>query len=173
MVDITQLLQQLLTKNNQCYGKRHRILHSKSSNRFSLLATLYFCSISNYETAVLANASSYKLGAVLLQQQPLGHSKPVTKYQDYDHYWGALCTNWKGSDSFHLGLWIFNGLLGSIKVWYTYRPLFSSKQLEVLPLRVQIFRLTMLHCEYSISHVPGKQLVIADTFSWTPAGIIL
>ena len=43
--------------------------------------------------------------------------------------------------------------------------LFSSKQLEVLPLRVQIFRLTMLHCEYSISHVPGKQLVIADTFS--------
>ena len=52
----------------------------------------------------------------------------------------------------------------------SFVALFSSKKLEVLPLKVQIFRLRMLHCEYSISHVPGKQLVIADT---PPAGIIL
>ena len=34
--------------------------------------------------------------------------------------------------------------------------LFSSKQLEVLPLRVHRFHLRMLRYDYSISHVPGK-----------------
>jgi hypothetical protein len=44
-------------------------------------------------------------------------------------------------------------------------PLFSSKKLEDLPLRLQRFRLRMMRYNYTISHVPGKQLVISDTLS--------
>ena len=47
-------------------------------------------------------------------------------------------------------------------------PLFSTKNLEELPLRVQRFRLQMMRYSFSITHVPGKQLVIADTLSRAP-----
>ena len=47
-------------------------------------------------------------------------------------------------------------------------PLFSTKNLEELPVRVQRFRLRMLRFNFSISHVPGKQLTIADMLSRAP-----
>ena len=40
-------------------------------------------------------------------------------------------------------------------------PLFSTMNLKELPLRVQRFRLRMMRYSCSITHVPGKQLVIA------------
>ena len=48
-------------------------------------------------------------------------------------------------------------------------PLFSSKHLEELPIRVQRFRLRMMRFQFTISHVPGKELIIADTLSRAPA----
>ena len=48
-------------------------------------------------------------------------------------------------------------------------PLFSSKHLEELPIRVQRFRLRMMRFQFSICHVPGKDLIIADTLSRAPA----
>ena len=47
-------------------------------------------------------------------------------------------------------------------------PLFSSKHLEELPLRVQRFRMRMMRFQFTISHVPGKDLTIADTLSRAP-----
>ena len=41
-------------------------------------------------------------------------------------------------------------------------PLLSSKHLEELPVRVQWFRLHMLRFQFTITHVPGKDLIIAD-----------
>jgi transposase InsO family protein len=49
-------------------------------------------------------------------------------------------------------------------------PLFSSKNLEDLPLRVQRFRMRMMRFQFTISHVPGKELTIADALSRAPAG---
>ena len=46
--------------------------------------------------------------------------------------------------------------------------LFSSKQLEELPLRVQRFRMRMMRFQYTTSHVPGKDLIIVDTLSRAP-----
>ena len=46
--------------------------------------------------------------------------------------------------------------------------LFSSKSLEELPLRVQRFRLRMLRYQFTISHIPGMELVIADMLSRAP-----
>ena len=47
-------------------------------------------------------------------------------------------------------------------------PLFTIKHLEELPVRIQCFRICMLRFHFSIIHVPGKQMVIADTLSRAP-----
>ena len=47
-------------------------------------------------------------------------------------------------------------------------PLFSTKALEQLPLRVQRFRLRMMRYHFTISHVPGKDLIVADMLSRAP-----
>ena len=47
-------------------------------------------------------------------------------------------------------------------------PIFSSKSLDELPLRVQHFQLCLLRFHFTISHSPGKQLVTADTLSQAP-----
>ena len=48
-------------------------------------------------------------------------------------------------------------------------PLFSTKHLEELPLRVQRFRMRMMRFQFTIGHVPGKDLTIADTLSRAPS----
>ena len=47
-------------------------------------------------------------------------------------------------------------------------PHLSTKNLEELPLRVQRFCLRMMRYSFSITHVPVKQLVIADALSCAP-----
>ena len=47
-------------------------------------------------------------------------------------------------------------------------PLFSSKKLDELPIRVQRFRLRMMRFSFTISHVPGQSLLVADTLSRAP-----
>ena len=44
----------------------------------------------------------------------------------------------------------------------------SSKSLDTLPARVQRFHMHLMRYQLSISHVPGKDLHIADTLSWAP-----
>ena len=48
-------------------------------------------------------------------------------------------------------------------------PLLGSKNLEDFPLRVQRFRLRLMRFKYTISHIPGKELVIANTLSRAPS----
>jgi hypothetical protein len=47
-------------------------------------------------------------------------------------------------------------------------PLFSTKDLEELPVRVQRFRMRMMRFNFTISHVPGNELTIADALSRAP-----
>ena len=47
-------------------------------------------------------------------------------------------------------------------------PILSTKSLEELPLRVQRFRLRLLSFHFTISHIPGKELMTADTLSQAP-----
>uniref|UniRef100_A0A5S6QT17 RNA-directed DNA polymerase n=1 Tax=Trichuris muris TaxID=70415 RepID=A0A5S6QT17_TRIMR len=44
-------------------------------------------------------------------------------------------------------------------------PLFSTKCLDDLPPRIQRFRMRLMCFNFSISHVPGKELATADTLS--------
>ena len=41
-------------------------------------------------------------------------------------------------------------------------PLLSTKSLEELPVRIQRFRLRLMRYQYTINHVPGKEINTAD-----------
>lgn len=47
-------------------------------------------------------------------------------------------------------------------------PLLGSKRLDSLPPRVLCFHLRLTRFQYSICHVPGKTLYMADTLSRAP-----
>ena len=49
-------------------------------------------------------------------------------------------------------------------------PLFSTKLIDELPLRIQRFRLRLMRYDFTVSHVPGKNLMTADTLSRAPLG---
>ena len=120
------------------------------------------------QTKISADASSYRLGAVLLQQVD-GAWKPVayasrsmseTEHQYTQIEKEALATTWaceKFSD-FILGKHI------EIKTDHKpLVPLLGEKHLDSPPPRVLRFRLRLDRFDYSIKHIPGKELYMADT----------
>jgi len=50
-------------------------------------------------------------------------------------------------------------------------PLLSTKYLDCLPLRVLRFRLRLDRFDYTIHHVPGKELYTADALSRAPSSV--
>ena len=126
------------------------------------------------ETVISADASSHGLGAVLLQKQSDGQPKPISyisrsltateqKYAQIEKE--ALAFTWacERFSDYLLGL--------TFHIHTDHKPLvplFSSKNLDELPIRVQRFRLRMMRYSFTISHVPGKSLLVADTLSRAP-----
>ena len=125
----------------------------------------------NLETIISADAG---LGAVLLQKQPDGALKPVafisraltpteSRYAQIEKE--ALAFTWACER-------LSDYLIGLRFHIHTYHkplvPLFSSKYLDELPIRVQRFRLRMMRYDFTISHVPGVKLIIADALSRAP-----
>lgn len=47
-------------------------------------------------------------------------------------------------------------------------PLFGLKNLDELPPRIQRFRMRLMKYSFNICHIPGKDLIIADTLSRAP-----
>ena len=126
------------------------------------------------ETVVSADASAYGLGAVLIQCQWDGNCRPVA-------YASRAMTNteqmYAQIDKEALALtWAcerFSGyMIGKHFHLQTDHkplvPLLRSKHLDELPVRVQRFRMRFMRFTYSIVHVPGKDLCIADTLSRAP-----
>ena len=126
------------------------------------------------ETVVSADASCYGLGATLIQKQPDGVMKPVAyisrslmprqqRYAQIEKE--ALAFTWvceRFSD-------YLIGLKFSIETDHKpLVPLFSTNNLDELPVRVQRFRMRMMRFQFSIYHVPGKSLIVADTLSRAP-----
>ena len=128
----------------------------------------------NLETVVSADASSHGLGAVLLQKQDSGELQPVAfisrsmtptekRYAQIEKE--ALAFTWacERLSDYLVGL--------QFHIQTDHKPLvplFSTKHLEELPLRVQRFRMRMMRFLFTISHVPGKDLKIADILSRAP-----
>ena len=176
LAEITQPMRELLVKDNLwTWGEpqERAFNHTKEVLTSSPVLALFN---PNLETIVSADASSFGLGAVLQQKQPTGHLKPVayisrsmtTTEQRYAQIEKeALAFTWacERLSDYLVGL--------KFHIQTDHKPLvplFSSKHLEELPMRVQRFRLRMMRFHFSISHVPGKSLTIADTLSRAPMG---
>ena len=128
------------------------------------------------ETKLSADASSYGLGAVLLQAHQDGW-KPVIdasrslsetekRYAQIEKE--ALTITW-ACEKFS------EYILGKQIVIETDHkplvPLLSSKHLDDLPPRVLRFCLMLMRFAFSIAHVPGKYMYTADALSRAPSGV--
>ena len=124
-------------------------------------------------TKISADASSYGIGAVLLQQTdktwlPVAYaSRSMTttesRYAQIEKE--ALAITWacEKFSSYVLGRQVLLETDHKPLV-----PLMTYKQLDNLPPRVLRFRLRLMRFDYQISHVPGKYLYVADTLSRAP-----
>ncbi|XDV25073.1 hypothetical protein PO909_029054 [Leuciscus waleckii] len=126
------------------------------------------------ETVVSADASSFGLGAVLLQRQEDGHLKPVAyssraltdtekRYAQIEKE--ALAITWacERFSDFLVGI--------TFHVETDHKPLvplLGSKSLDELPPRIQRLRMRLMAFSFSISHVAGKKLATADVLSRAP-----
>ena len=124
-------------------------------------------------TKISADASSYGIGAVLLQLVnkqwcPIAYASRVmtnteTRYAQIEKE--ALAITW-ACEKFS------QYILGkSILLETDHKPLvplMTYKHLDNLPPRVLRFRLRLMRFDYQISHVPGKLLYTADALSRSP-----
>eukprot|EP00731_Ephydatia_muelleri_P013230 Em0007g540a len=175
IAELTKPLRELLSKKNEwTWNEIHQKAFSKLKDEVSTQPVLALYS-PKLDTIVSADASSYGIGAVLLQRQLDGSVKPVSyasrsltpteqKYAQIEKE--ALGVTW-ACERFRDFL---TGLQFQIETDHKpLVPLLGSKNLEDLPLRVQRFRLRLMRFKYTISHIPGKELVIADTLSRAPS----
>ena len=126
------------------------------------------------DTIVSADASSYGLGAVLTQKQPDGSWRPVLyasrsltsteqRYAQIEKKALALTWACERFEGYLLGM--------QLHLHTDHKPLvpiLRSKNLDTLPAHVHQFRMRLMRYQFTISHVPGKDLHIADTLSRAP-----
>ena len=173
LAQLTQPLRALLRKQAEwIWGPSQSEAFSLVKEELSKATTLALYD-PNARTIVSADASSFGIGAVLLQQSGT-QLKPVA-YASWSltdtelHYAQiekeALATTWaceKFSDY----------LLGKQFLIETDHkplvPLLGKKHLDTLPPRVLRFRLRLDRFNYEIKHVPGKEMYTADTLSRAP-----
>ena len=174
LADKTKPLRDLLLKDCQWIWNHQQQDSFDTVKKLLLTAPALALYDPNARTIVSADASSYGLGAVLLQEQKNGDVKPVAyisrslspveeRYAQIEKE--ALAFTWvcERLSSFLVGLHFYIQTDHKPLI-----PLFSTKNLEELPVRVQRFRIHMLRFQFTIDHVPGKHLVIADTLSRAP-----
>ena len=170
----TKPLRDLLSKKNQfSWGADQQKAFNDLKDELSSTPTLEHYD-PNKHTVISADASSYGIGAVLLQEDDNGTRKPLAyasrsmtsteqRYAQIEKE--ALATTWaceKFSDY----------ILGKdIAIETDHKPLvplLGPKCLDELPPRIQRFRMRLMKFSYNITHVPGKELYTADTLSRSP-----
>ena len=173
LAQLSQPLRELLGKNSTwVWGPSQSEAFSLVKEELSKSTTLALYD-PEAPTKVSADASSYGLGAVLMQEtesrwRPVAYasrSMSDTEQRCAQIEKEALAITWaceKFSDY----------ILGkSITIETDHKPLvplFGTKQLDKLPPRVLRFRLHMDRFTCTILHVPGRDLHRADTLSRAP-----
>ena len=128
------------------------------------------------KTKVSADASSFGLGAVLLQQDDRGWhpvafasrslSEVEQRYAQIEKE--ALATVW-ACEKF--AAYLVGGIFSIETDHKPLVPLLSTKHLDCLPPRVLRFRLRLDQFDYTIHHVPGKELYTVDALSRAPSSV--
>ena len=173
LAQLSQPLREVLGKNST------RVWGPSQSEAFSLVKeelskpTTFALYDPEAPTKVSADASSYGLGAVLMQEtesrcRPVAYasrsmSDTEQRYAQIEKE--ALAITW-ACETFS------DYILGkSITIETDHKPLvplLGTKQLDKLLPRILRFRLRMDRFTYTILHVPGRDLHTADTLSHAP-----
>ena len=170
---ITQPLCEFLSKKNSWSWTTSQEEAFIATKQELLKPTTLMLYDSNASTKVSADASSFGLGAVLLQcnandWKPVAFaSRSMTeverRYAQIEKE--VLAATWACKK-------FTNYILGAkftIKTDHKpHVPLLSTTHLHNLPPRVLHFRLRLNRFDYDICHVPGKNLCTADTLSRAP-----
>lgn len=127
----------------------------------------------NKPLKISADASSFGLGAVMLQKEgdvwsPVAYaSRSLTpteqRYAQVEKEALALTLACERFNDFILGL--------HFELETDHKPLVSllgGQALDALPPRIQRFRMRLMRYSYTIKHIPGKSLTTADTLSRLP-----
>ena len=172
--ETTKSLRDLLSKKNHwTWGEPQQASFEKIKQQLSSSPVLAIYNPEK-ETIVAADALSYRLGTVLMQKQSDGTSRAVAyasraltsteaKYAQIEKESLALTYACERFCDYLIGK--------PFHILTDHKPLVSllgSKPLDSLPLRVQRFQMRLMRFTYTISHVPGKNLTVADTLSRAP-----
>lgn len=173
--EITAPIRQLLTKTSTWYWgpDQQEAFQSVKDALTNVTAMARYDPM--FHTTVSADASSYGLGAVLLQDQPTGERRAVayisrslspaeTRYSQTEKE--ALAVTW-AVERFHQ---FVRGIVFDIET--DHRPLItllSKAELNMMPPRIQRFRIRLMRYQYNVLYVPEKHLATADTLSRAPA----
>jgi len=166
-------LRELLCKNSEfSWNEELAMEFNKLKDSMTSTPTLVPYSL-EAETMLSTDASSYGLGAALMQKvndqwRPIAFasramSEAEKRYAQVEKEALAIC--W-ASSKFHYYL---AGREFAIET--DHKPLVSilgEKELSKLPLRVQRFRLKMLSYSFKVLFTPGNKLVLADALSRAP-----
>ncbi|KAI2666998.1 Retrovirus-related Pol polyprotein from transposon 17.6 [Labeo rohita] len=171
---ITMPLKDLLREKNEwVWGEPQQTAFKKLKSGLSSPKALAQYS-NTAETKVAADASPYGIGAILTQKQADNSWQPVTyisrgltdtekRYAQIEKE--ALAVTWACE---RLTSYL-QGLHFTLQTDHKpLVPLLSTRGLDDLPSRVLRFRLRLLRYDYNIVHVPGKNLITADTLSRAP-----
>nr|XP_055074185.1 uncharacterized protein K02A2.6-like [Misgurnus anguillicaudatus] len=174
LTEKTQPLRDLLRKSNMwVWGSPQQVAFEEIKEELTKPPGLALYD-TNKDTVVSADASSYGLGAVLLQKQAENVWKPVAyaskSLSDTEKRYAqiekeALATTWACERFAEF-------LIGKhFHIETDHKPLvplLSSKKLDELPPRIQRLRMRLLRFSYTISHVAGKNIATADVLSRAP-----
>ena len=173
LAERTKPLRDLLSKKNHWYWgeEQKKAFHAMKDGLTSTPALALYDP--NRETKISADASSFGLGAVLLQKwvdewKPVAYASralsPVEqRYAQVEKE--ALALTW-ACERFRIFVIGRHFLLET-----DHKPLvslFGSQTLDALPPRIQRLRMRLMRYTYSIQHIAGKNLITADTLSRAP-----
>jgi hypothetical protein len=177
LAEITEPMRQLLRKDTAWYWGTEQERSFKKVKEVLVSPSVLAHYNPQRPTIVAADASSFGLGAVLIQIQEDGKRRPVCyasrSLSETEQRYAviekeALAATWacEKFSEYVLGL---DFLLETDHKPLV--PLLSSKELAKMPPRIQRFRLRMMRFSPRVQHVSGKQQVIADSLSRAPTGL--